>query len=41
MSFYTHSAENKIKWKNMYIKIYNQIFVISHVIKHICMCVVQ
>ena len=41
MSFITHSAENKIKWKNVYINIYNQIFIINHVNKHMCMFVVQ
>ena len=37
----TDGAENKIKWKNVYINIYNQIFVINHVNKHICMLVAQ
>ena len=35
MSYNTHGEE-----KSVYKK-YNQIFVISHVIKHICMIVVQ
>ena len=37
--FITHGAENKMKWKNVYINIYNQIFVINHVNKHMCMFV--
>ena len=41
MSFYNTRAENKIIWKNVYINLYNQIFVINHVIKHMCMFVVQ
>ena len=34
MSFYTHGAENKIKWKNVYIEIFNETFVIGHCCSH-------
>ena len=41
MSFYTQGAGKKIKENNVYMKIDYKAFVIIHVVKHVCIFIVQ